>query len=141
MRTKHLNSFGELFKEFFENLNQENKLTYFLKNLKYPKFIEKVLELTENNNLNVENFDILMLDERVPFSKIVLSVKALVGITSVVETRKLFYEVFLKIMLRYDFVENIVKNMKMTADSFSNIMGLSKPSTILPNDNMSILSN
>ncbi len=39
-----------------------------------------------------------------PFSKIVLSVKALIGMGSVVETRKLFYEVFLKIMLRKDFV-------------------------------------
>jgi hypothetical protein len=59
-------------------------VTYFLKNLKYPKFIEKVLELTENNNLNVENYDILMSDERVPFSKIVLGVKGLVGMMSVV---------------------------------------------------------
>jgi hypothetical protein len=79
-------------------------LTYFLKNLKYPNFIGKILELTENNNLNVENFDVLMLEKRVPFSKIVLSVKALIGMGSVVETRKLFYEVFLKIMLRTDFV-------------------------------------
>ncbi len=93
-----------------------------------------------DNNLNVENFDYLMLDERVPFSKIVLGVKGLVGMASVVETRKLFYEVFLKIMLRYDFVEKIVKNIKITADSFSNIMGLSKPSTILPSDNLSTIS-
>ena len=88
----------------------------------------------------MENFDILMLDERVPFSKIVLGVKALVGMASVVETRKLFYEVFLKIMLRYDLVENILKDIKITADSFSNIMGLSKPSTILPGDNLSMMS-
>ena len=43
-----------------------------------------------------------MIDERVMFSKVVLSVKALVGMASVIETRKLFYEIYLKIMLRYD---------------------------------------
>ncbi len=43
-------------------------------------------------------------------------------------------------MLRFDYVEKIVKNIKITADSFSNIMGLSKPSTILPTDNLSMVS-
>jgi len=64
----------------------------------------------------------------------------LVGIQSVIETRKLFYEIFLKIFLRFDFVTNIVKDMKMSPDSFSNILGLSKPSTILPHDTSNFMS-
>lgn len=82
-----------------------------------------------------------MIEEEKQFSKIVIGVKSLIGMNSVVETRKFFYEVFLKIMLRYDFVDNIVKYMKITPDSFSNILGLSKPSTILPHDTSSMISD
>lgn len=44
-------------------------------------------------------------------------------------------------MLRYEFVENMIRYMKMSPDSFSNILGLSKPSTILPQENSSLMTD
>lgn len=96
--------------------------------------------MTENSNVVICNFEENMVDDLFKFSKIVLGVKSLIGMESVVQTRKCFYEVFLKLMLRFDFVDNIVKNMKISPDSFSNILGLSKPSTILPHETSSMMS-
>lgn len=77
-------SFSELFKEFFETLNQENHITFFLKNLNEPKFVAKVVQLTENTNITIENFDWLMTDTHGKPSKVKLGVKALIGLASVI---------------------------------------------------------
>ncbi len=52
--------------------------------------------------------------EEKKFSKLIIGIKSLIGVASVVVTRKLFFEIFLKIMLQYDFVDSIVKNLKMS---------------------------